>query len=356
MVLSFPRSLRKVVLLLNAKPNYSGLDWLKFAAALLVIANHTGPLHAYYAYADFLLSGVLTRIAVPIFFMSSGFFFFRKLTGDPAEDQRALWGYFKKIAFLYGIAILLYLPLNVYKGYFSDSFTFIGFLKDLIFNGAFYHLWYLPALIIGLYLTYILYVKISLPKLLVICCLLFGIGLLGDSYYGLTVRAAGFHQLYDTMFLVFDYTRNGILYAPIFIVLGAWAAKHPKPEKKPIVNAGWFFLFLGFMLAEGMILKAAEFPRHDSMYVFALPAAYFLFQWALGWKGRSGNAFREWRVWIYILHPIAIVLVRGGAEAVKLESLFITNSLIHFVTVCLVSIAMAAAAVRLSVIKFRFRP
>ncbi|WP_419873524.1 acyltransferase family protein [Candidatus Pristimantibacillus sp. PTI5] len=356
MVLLFPRSPAKVILPVLDKPNYNGLDWLKFATALLVVANHTGPLHAYHAYADFLLSGVLTRIAVPLFFMSTGFFFFRKLSGDPSKDHSAFLAYIKKITVLYGIAILLYLPLNVYKGYFSESFTPLALLKDLIFNGTFYHLWYLPALIIGLGLTYAMYRKMSLPKLLMIGVCLYSIGLLGDSYYGLTVRAAGLHQLYESMFLVFDYTRNGIFYAPIYIMLGAYAAKRPAPAIKPKGNASLFFLGLVLMLAEGILLKAAEYPRHDSMYVFALPAAYFLFQWALSWNASSGKAFREWRVWIYILHPIAIVLVRGAAEAAKLETLFIANSVMHFVTVCLVSVVMAAAAVRLSVIKFKFRP
>lgn len=56
-----------------SKPNYDGLDWLKFVAALLVVANHTGPLLSYSAAADFLLSNLLTRIAVPVFFMTTGF-------------------------------------------------------------------------------------------------------------------------------------------------------------------------------------------------------------------------------------------------------------------------------------------
>lgn len=104
----------------TAKTDYRGLSWLKFIAALLVIANHTGPLARFGPSADFLVDGALTRIAVPIFFMTSGFFYFRKLTGDPLADRRHLRRYLGSIAKLYAIAILLYLPLNVYNGYFSS--------------------------------------------------------------------------------------------------------------------------------------------------------------------------------------------------------------------------------------------
>ncbi len=33
------------------------------------------------------------------------------------------------------------------------------------------------------------------------------------------------YWVYDTMFSIFSYTRNGIFYAPIFLVMGAMFAK-----------------------------------------------------------------------------------------------------------------------------------
>lgn len=356
MVLSLRLLLEKGKDHMVSKPNYSGLDWLKFIAALFVIANHTSPLLSYNEYFDFLFSGIISRLAVPIFFMSTGFFFFRKLTGYKVKDQKALFKYLKKIGILYLIAVLLYIPLNMYKGDFSTHFTFGSFIRDIVFDGTFYHLWYLPALIIGLVLTYYLHQKMSLSMLLVVGLLLYIVGLFGDSYYGITENIAVLKHVYEWLFQFFDYTRNGLFYAPIYLILGIWAAKRPQPARTPINYAGLFLISLALMIAEASLLKAIQFPRHDSMYVFAWPATYFLFHWALSWKGRSGKAFREWRVWIYILHPIAIVLVRGAAEFVKLEALFITNSLIHFVAVCLASIVMAALAVRISVIKFKLRP
>ncbi|REE88538.1 serine/alanine racemase [Paenibacillus taihuensis] len=337
-----------------ARSNYGGLDWLKFIAALLVVANHTSPLKSFSATADFLVSNLLTRIAVPIFFMTAGFLLFRRLTGDPSTDRMALRSYLLKILKLYTIAIVLYLPLNLYMGYFHDSWSPYSFLKDIVFDGTFYHLWYLPALLIGLILTFMMYRIMSFKAMLASAGFLYIIGLLGDSYYGIMHNSKGLNQIYEGMFTGFDYTRNGLFYAPVYLFLGAWASKKNTPARPGIVNASLFAISLGLMFAEGMLLHSADIPRHDSMYVFALPATYYLFRWALQWKVPASRRFREWRTWVYILHPLAIVLVRGAARATHLKRLFITNSLLHFIAVCVFSIGISVVSVwLLSVIRKR---
>lgn len=338
-----------------SKPNDGGLDWIKFGAAFMVVANHTSPLLSYSAAADFLISNLFTRIAVPIFFMTAGFLFFRKLTGDPLTDRNALHSYMMKTLKLYTTAILIYLPLNLYTGYFSGSFSAYSLLKDIVFDGTFYHLWYLPALILGMFITFYMYQKMTMKAMLALASLLYILGLLGDSYYGIVQNSSWIAHVYEGMFTVFDYTRNGLFYAPIYLAIGAWAAKRPLRERKPLVNAALFAVSLGMMLVEGEFLHSAGIPRHDSMYIFALPTTYFLFQWSLQWKVRSNKTFREWRVWVYILHPVAIVLVRGAAEVTHSERLFISNSLLHFTAVCLVSIGMAAGTVWLMVISRIFQ-
>ena len=54
--------------------SYAGLDYFRIIAALLIIAIHTSPLLSYSKMADFVLTSIIARIAVPFFFMLSGFF------------------------------------------------------------------------------------------------------------------------------------------------------------------------------------------------------------------------------------------------------------------------------------------
>ncbi|HBG3891213.1 TPA: hypothetical protein KQC75_003877, partial [Clostridioides difficile] len=45
--------------------SYAGLDYFRIIAALLIIAIHTSPLLSYSKMADFVLTSIIARIAVP---------------------------------------------------------------------------------------------------------------------------------------------------------------------------------------------------------------------------------------------------------------------------------------------------
>lgn len=111
------------------------------AAAILVIAIHTYPLADLNSTADYLAAHVVCRIAVPFFFMASGFFLFPAGT-DPLD---ALPRFLKRSACIYAAAIALYIPVNLYTGYFKTEQLLPAMLQDIFFDGTFYHLWYLPA-------------------------------------------------------------------------------------------------------------------------------------------------------------------------------------------------------------------
>ena len=85
------------------------LDRFRLLAAVLVVCNHTGPLDSLSPTADFFLTRVLARLAVPFFFIVSGYFL--------AKCQWKHTGRFlRKTLLLYLAAVALYLPLNWYNG------------------------------------------------------------------------------------------------------------------------------------------------------------------------------------------------------------------------------------------------
>ena len=59
---------------MNTDKNYVGLDCFRLFAAFLVIAIHTSPLLSFSETGDFILTRIIARVAVPFFFMTSGFF------------------------------------------------------------------------------------------------------------------------------------------------------------------------------------------------------------------------------------------------------------------------------------------
>ena len=112
---------------------FPALDDFRLIAVILVVANHTRS-----ADGEFLwLLTVLRRVSVPFFIMVSGYFLAR-------GNWRSTGKFLTKTAMLYGVGVLLYLPLNYYAGQLSPDF-----FRRVIFDGSFYHLWYLPALLLG---------------------------------------------------------------------------------------------------------------------------------------------------------------------------------------------------------------
>ena len=210
---------------MNKNKYYSGIDWMRLIAAVLVITIHTSPLASYNTTGDFILTRVIARVAVPFFFMTTGYFTLSRYH----YDNRKLLGFLKKTGIIYVAAIAVYLPLNIYNGYFNQANLLPNMLKDLVFDGTLYHLWYLPASMLGMLIAWQLVQKLDYSKGLIVAGLLYLIGLFGDSYYGIAVKLRGVKSIYDLLFELFDYTRNGIFFAPVFLMLGGLIAVYGIP-------------------------------------------------------------------------------------------------------------------------------
>lgn len=321
-----------------------GLDYFKIIAAFLVIAIHTSPLASFNRDADFLLTRVVARIAVPFFLMVTGYFM---LPGH----WESLLSWMKKNLLLYASVIVLYLPVNFYAKQFQGA-GICDIIRMLLFDGTFYHLWYLPASILGMLLVYLISRKLPFKAVLGIALFLYGIGLFGDSYFGLISNHPVISSIYDRLFQVFSYSRNGIFYAPIFLVMGAWIAQTNRPYHHKANSIGLVVSFT-FMLVEGLTLHNLGVQRHDSMYIGLLPCMFFLYQLILSIKKRPAKYLRSVSTWIYLLHPLFIIMVRGGAKIVHLESIFIGNSLIHYIAVSVLCGTFAVFLVKVSTHKYR---
>lgn len=306
-----------------------GIEYFRVAAAFLVVDIHCSPLLTYSETADFIFTRVLARAAVPFFFMVTGYFVIGK-----AEKTRK---FLKKAGIIYLVSILLYLPLNLYAGNFK-GLTPGAALTQLLFEGTFYHLWYLPAALLGVLVASLL----SRSRVgLGIAGALYMLGLLGDSYWGLVSGVPVVSDAYNVVFSVAGYTRNGLFFAPLFLLLGA-AMRGDRLPGKGVSAAGLAAAF-ALMLAEALLLRRLWWQRHDSMYVFLPAVMYFLFALLLIPRGKAAGWMAPFSLLIYILHPWVIVLVRGAARAAGLWGPLVENSVGHYLAVCLGTAAATAA-------------
>lgn len=327
---------------METKRGYAGIDRFRPVAALLVIAIHTAPLLVFGALPDFLFTQVAARVAVPFFLAATGYFVLAPLCKKTPGAGGGVFSFCKKTAAVYAAAILLYLPVNLYAGHFGGENPFREFVLGVLVNGTMYHLWYLPAALLGVAALYPLLRRGKLALTTGLALALYLFGLLGDSYYWVVQGSPALLAVYDAVFLVSDYTRNGLFYAPLFLLVGVWAAGlRPLPGRG--ASFAVFALALAAMLAEGMLLYGHQ--RHSSMYLLLPVCVFALFCWLLGFRGPSSKPLRDVSLLVYLLHPLAIIGVRGAAKLTGTQAVFVQNSLVHFLAVSAASFGLAAALV-----------
>ncbi len=171
--------------MMHATTNTGGLDKFRLTAALLVAAIHTSPLTCVSGEADFFLTRILARVAVPFFLMVTGQFVLPSVLKPGARAGRRLLRYLVRTGGLYLTCSLLYLPLGIYAGHYKEL-TVSGLTRMLVWDGPFYHLWYFPACMLGMSLLYLMSRRLGPRSMTLACTLLYMLGLSGDSYYGLT--------------------------------------------------------------------------------------------------------------------------------------------------------------------------
>lgn len=324
------------------KKEYTGIDYFRLAAALFVIAIHTSPLASYNETADFILTRIIARTAVPFFIMTGGFFTLSSYTRNSEKFIR----FIRKTVFIYLISMLLYLPINIYNGYFRIDNLLPNLIKDIVFDGTLYHLWYLPASVTGALTAKYLLNRYRGKKALIISFILYLVGLFGDSYYGVIEKIPALKNFYALLFQIMDFTRNGIFFTPLFFILGAliadkdMCAYHPARNRLSDVvrNIGGFTLSMILMMTEALLLRHYQLQRHDSMYLLLPVCMYYLFHILLSFQGSSPAWLRRSTLIIYIIHPMMIVLVRMLAKILHLQNILIENSLLHYLSVCIASV------------------
>ena len=301
----------------------AALDLFRLAAVVLVVANHTSPLASVSPLWDFWFTRVLARVAVPFFLMVSGYFlakdqwrrtgaFLKKdlsaLRGGGAAVsavelvQRRLWasGVGQKAPAGWDLLSLVVFSRRD-SGCSSGQGAAPAGPPDGVDRG-----------------------RAPLPG---------GPGRRQLLWTDLPAPGAG--GAVRGIFQIFAYTRNGLFFTPLFLLLGAagvrWSVR---------TSAAGLCAAFAAMTAEGLWLHGLQVQRHDSMYMLLPLVMVCLFSLLLGLNRGERRSCRKLSSLIYVLHPWCIVLVRGGAEVLGLEGPLVENSMGHFLAV----LASSAAA------------
>ncbi len=273
----------------SERKNYNAIDLTKFICSILVVMIHVDVSNYGSRNAIDILYSLIQKnvgiLAVPFFFVTSGFLLFGNNSSDGIEIAK-IKRYLKKIFRLYLIWSLIYLPLSFYDIVrFNRGMTvgkyIICYIRDFLLVGSYAQLWYLNALMIAVAIvSFFLYKKIKTRNIIAIASILFFIGLLGDSWFGVIVPlktiTPQIWELLKIVQLVIVTTRNGLFVGFFFVALGMMIAGHKRAVKmnKAVIAAIVSMLFL-FM--EIYLCKNSGLANGYNIYLFQAPTILFAF-------------------------------------------------------------------------------
>lgn len=340
---------------MNSRKQSSLINICKLICAFMVITIHTGALSVFSDTADFVLTSIIDRVAVPFFIMVTGYYVIPKAL---KHGNAVIGKYILKIFIVYLAATVLYIPINIYAHNYSDIKGIGGILKMFIMDGTYFHLWYFPAIIIGVFIGYVLIKKTDILVAIIVSVVLYIIGLGGDSYYGIVSNLKHVKKFYDFIFKCTDYTRNGFFYVPIFVVLGYIIYKlnrkslmdmeaegqdnHSRKRSNECFVATLVISYI-LMFAEALILHSLDVQKHTSMYILLPVVMFSLFSLVIRNKDAKLPNIIEISAPIYVFHPFMIVVVRLAGKVTHTTKYVVDNSLIHTICVMILTTIVAIA-------------
>lgn len=251
------------------KRNYDVIDFFKFIACLSIIAIHTAfgsdfmSKSGYYVFANGFL-----RLAVPYFFVVSGFFFGKKIEKAGEAGITAIKGYCVRLLYPLVFWEIINIVIEILKQRFIQHLGIAAIILNVIKSVLFYPygaLWYVQALIIA---TIIVYFALKHNKL--VCCLVAGVllylcGLLANTYYFLIVGSP-IQSVIDWYLCVFVSSRNALFVGLFFVATGVTIAKYERIiEKRTALGA--LVLFAALFVMELTLIRGSVSADDRSMYI-----------------------------------------------------------------------------------------
>ena len=282
---------RKLLIVYPKDYSFNGIDLIKYLCSYLVCMIHIKPIVGIdgniIGYFNYAAQNGFSRIAVPFFFVASGFLLFRK------NDLHSI-------------------NLDRTKNYCHKMLILLGLWTVILFIGGQTQLWYLGGSVIAVVLlTAFLQRGYSFLKIGCLTGGIFVLGLLFDSYSGLVKivsERTGLSFLYDfALFLNNDVTRTlrlGLFSGLLFIFIGIVYVYKPIKMKLWVSFVG-FILSMVALTAESFAIKHTIKSLDHNIYVSLIPAVFFLFYIATHIKLKNRiiyKALREIGVLIFFTH------------------------------------------------------
>ena len=275
----------------QTRKKYNAIDIAKLICSFLVIAIHIKPFGAtdnnILIYINDGIQNFIARIAVPFFFISSGYFLYKKSSKNKYNAYYSK-KYIIRVFKLYIIWTIIYLPLSLFYLFRVNNVdvfqTLLGYLKKCALVGSYTHLWYLHALIVSvIIISVFLKCRVNPKIIILISFILYIIGLFGNSWFGFILPlkkiSSPIWEVLRFIKSIIATTRNGVFFGFFFVSLGMSFAYYGNTITKKTAIIG---LIISLVLwgGEFLYLNHLQLPKLGyDMSLFLAPSAFFLFSY-----------------------------------------------------------------------------
>lgn len=349
------------------KKQYNGINFMKFICSILVIAIHTNPFNGISKEINFFIVNILSRIAVPLFFICSGYFLYDKLSINDDEFRKyKVLKYISNLIDIYFLWTFIYLIFN-FKSYFIDLGYIKGsiiFFRNFIFIGTQFHLWYLIALFTSVFIIlymikkwkYIFTIILSIGMYLGLLCI--------GPYYGL-IHNNYIKSIIDGCSYILGTPWNSFLMGFPFVVIGISINKYSLYDRVVKPLRIFIITFIGYSI-EVIILNKLSISRTSSVSILLLISVSTIFIWLINTENKISSykllekysdLFRELSLLIYLLHGLFLILFPKLYGALGISN-FKNLSIINFILVTMSSILISYYMIKSksTLIKFIRKP
>lgn len=299
------------------KKRYDSIDLMKFIACFFVVAIHADPLYEINESVNFFICQGISRLAVPLYFLTTSFFFFNDLSFDKLKK------YSVRLLKLYGCWFVISLPITIYSRFIISDFSFgislLKFIKSLFFTSTFSGSWYLTScLFCGMLFYFLEKLPTKIGNIIaVIISVLSYLLCVMTSAYGNLLEQFCISEIFDKIELYFAKPYTSVLAGIPYFALGRYLNKN---KEKGIHTTDYIVGGVSIMLFFIEILMTYNYGlnRAYDCYFMALPVALFIFtiiintncsiKYASSMKTASTIVFFSHFIWLFIIEFMEYIL------------------------------------------------
>jgi peptidoglycan/LPS O-acetylase OafA/YrhL len=286
------------------------------------------------------------RIAVPFYFISSGFLLGEKISAAKSlTDLKNFFIHYSKRLF---VLLLVFEPISIFLNVILDIHNGNSFFKVIILqlrNIIFYPkgaLWFIQACIVAVWIIYFFIKHNKKHLILPLSCILYLFAMICNSYYFL-IENTVLKRIVDIYLYITSSARNGLFIGVLFLYLGIIISDINKNKKlhTSVICTSTFILYCLYLF-ELYMLQGNTMKDDGSLFVILPLFCASLCLLCVRFTSSSTNTkiFRNLSTGVYLIHAplgffkyVSILLFKFNPKGI-IHFLFIS---LASVCICLIS-------------------